>query len=121
MRKLLLASAVLLAVTAPAVVASAAPVTFGYTSGFQTYTVPTTGLYSILAFGAQGGNPGGNIADLSGYTGGLGAAISGDFALTSGEVLQVAVGGAPGGPVPRPAAAAAAGGVASWLHRATCL
>ncbi len=109
MRKLLLASAVLLAVTAPAVVASAAPVTFGYTSGFQTYTVPTTGLYSILAFGAQGGNPGGNIADLSGYTGGLGAAISGDFALTSGEVLQVAVGGT-GGSSPTPGGGGGGGG-----------
>lgn len=109
MRRFLLASAVLLTVTASATAASAAPVTFGYTGGFQTYTVPTTGLYSVLAFGAQGGDAGRIIAGLFGYTGGLGAAISGDFALTSGEVLQVAVGGA-GRSTPPPAPGGGGGG-----------
>jgi len=52
MRKLLPAGAMLLAITATA--ASATPVTFGYTGGFRSYTVPTTGFYNILAFGAQG-------------------------------------------------------------------
>jgi hypothetical protein len=44
----------------------------------------------ILAFGAQGGNGG------RGGVGGLGAEIGGDFSLTAGEVLQIAVGGTGG-------------------------
>ena len=49
--------------------------------------MPTTGSYQILAFGAQGGNA----------AGGLGAEIGGDFTLTAGESLQIAVGGIGGG------------------------
>jgi hypothetical protein len=60
---------------------------FNNTGGFQTWTVPATGLYNITAFGAQGG-----FGDVGG--GGLGAEIGGEFSLSSGQVLTIAVGGA---------------------------
>jgi hypothetical protein len=58
--------------------------TFNYTGAVQTYTVPA-GVTSvnISASGAQGGGDGG---------GGLGATMSGDFAVTPGQVLTVVVG-----------------------------
>ena len=66
--------------------------------------MPTTDSYQILAFGAQGGNSGTFInpfGQSSVGAGGLGAEIGGDFSLTAGEILQVAVGGAgAGGNVP---------------------
>ena len=46
----------------------------------QTYTVPAAGLYGILATGAPGSN--------NGY----GAQVGGDFTLTQGEMLEIAVG-----------------------------
>jgi hypothetical protein len=59
---------------------------FTYSGQIIQYTVTTTGVYSIAAYGAQGGS--------SGYsTGGLGAEIVGDFTLTTGEVLDILVGG----------------------------
>lgn len=66
-------------------VAQGQTIDFNYTGAFQSWTVPTTGLYRITAFGAQGGDEGG-----------FGAKISGDFNLTSGQVLSIAVGGAGG-------------------------
>jgi len=54
------------------------------TQGFQEWTVPYTGTYSIQAFGAQGGN--------AAYSGGKGASISGEFKLESGDVLKIVVG-----------------------------
>ena len=63
---------------------------FQYTGGFQTWTVPATGVYRITAFGAQGGRSGGYLH------GGFGAQIAGDFTLTSGQVLSIAVGGVGG-------------------------
>ena len=61
---------------------------FNYTGGFQTWTVPATGVYRITALGAEGGSfP---------YHGGFGAEIGGDFSLTSGQVLLIAVGGVGG-------------------------
>jgi hypothetical protein len=50
-------------------------------SGVQYWTVPVTGDYSIEAYGAQGGG-----------NGGLGAKVSGEFSLTSGQVIRVVVG-----------------------------
>ncbi|HEV2444436.1 MAG TPA: hypothetical protein VGS58_00880 [Candidatus Sulfopaludibacter sp.] len=67
------------------VVASATTIT--YTGGVQTYTVPSTGYYRMVAYGAQGG---GTFESA----GGLGAEIGGDFALTAGAVLDISVGGA---------------------------
>jgi len=52
------------------------------TNGIQFWTVPTTGVYSIEATGAQGYGP----------FGGRGARIKGDFSLTAGDVLKIVVG-----------------------------
>ena len=51
-------------------------------SGIQIWTVPSSGLYSIEALGAQGG----------GSNGGLGASITGEFFLNGGDVLHIVVG-----------------------------
>ena len=60
---------------------------FNYTGSIVDWTVPSTGIYDITAYGAQGGV-------LSGFTsGGKGAQISGSFTLTEGEVLSILVGG----------------------------
>ena len=55
---------------------------FNYTGTVQTFTVATTGVYDITAFGGQGGG-----------SGGLGAEVSGSIPLTAGQVLQIIVGG----------------------------
>jgi hypothetical protein len=59
------------------------------TPGPTTFTAPETGVYDILAFGAQGG-----ASFPVGGVGGLGAEVGGDFNLTSGEILSIVVGGA---------------------------
>ena len=57
--------------------------TFDYTGVVDSYTVPVgVTSISIQAYGAQGGN--GN--------GGLGAGIYGEFAVTPGDILSIAVG-----------------------------
>jgi hypothetical protein len=88
MKQLLLASAGLLAFAVSHPAAEAGPVVFDFTftGRLVDFMVPTTDTYQILAFGAQGGNGIG--------TGGLGAEIGGNFNLTAGETLQIAVGGA---------------------------
>jgi hypothetical protein len=55
-------------------------------SGIQSWSIPTTGNYRITAWGAQG------ASGDSGHVGGWGAMIAGDFTLTAGQVIQVAVG-----------------------------
>jgi PEP-CTERM motif len=55
--------------------------------GATTFTAPIDGAYTIVAFGAQGGNAFANV-------GGLGAEIGGTFTLLSGEILTIDVGGA---------------------------
>ncbi|MEZ7900945.1 MAG: hypothetical protein QMC34_03465, partial [Flavobacteriales bacterium] len=55
------------------------------TQGIQEWVVPVTGNYSIDVFGAQGGTGGGNA-------GGLGANMTGEFALTAGQVIQIIAG-----------------------------
>ncbi len=77
--------ALLIGLGAPA--AQALPVTFAYSGAEVTWTVPTTGLYDIVAFGAQGGG------FNSVLPGGLGAEIGGDVALTAGTTLTILVGG----------------------------
>jgi hypothetical protein len=90
MKRLLLAGAALLAALATVEPAAYAQrVNFGYTVNLVTYTMPTTGLCQIAAFGAQGD---GSTSAIVG-PGGLGAEIGGDFNLTAGEALQIAVGG----------------------------
>jgi hypothetical protein len=95
MKRLLLAGTAFLALATAGPVAYAQRVDFTYTGAIVTFTVPTTGLYQIVAFGAQGGSgPSRPTGGPSPYTGGLGAEIGGDFSLTAGETLQIAVGGA---------------------------
>ena len=62
--------------------------TFNFTGSMQSFTVPS-GVTSITveAFGAQGGGGSGSL------TGGLGASMRGDFAVTPGEVFDILVGG----------------------------
>lgn len=56
----------------------------------RTFIVPSSGLYTLTANGAQGGN-------FEGFLGGLGGKISGKFFLTKGEVLTITTGGRDGG------------------------
>ena len=51
-------------------------------NGIQSWTAPSDGTYTIIAYGAQGG----------GSDGGKGAKISGEFTLTSGTVIKILVG-----------------------------
>jgi hypothetical protein len=61
--------------------------TYSFTGSIEYVTVAATGVYDILAYGAQGG------AGYSGNRGGYGAEIGGDFNLTAGDVLEIIVGG----------------------------
>ncbi|HUD44986.1 MAG TPA: hypothetical protein VMR41_05555 [Patescibacteria group bacterium] len=56
----------------------------GQSGSIQTWTVPSTGTYTIDAYGAQGGSGSG--------AGGYGARIKGDFSLTGGTQLKILVG-----------------------------
>ena len=91
MKRLLLAGAASLGIAASGSVARAVPIDFTYAGSLVTFTVPATGLYQILAFGAQGGNS--NLFGSIG-AGGRGAEIGGELVLSAGEMLQIAVGGA---------------------------
>jgi hypothetical protein len=63
--------------------------TVAYTGAIQTYTAPLTGLYEIIAAGAEGGQ----AASRGFGPGGSGAVLSGDVMLTAGTTLDVVVGG----------------------------
>ena len=56
-------------------------------NGIQLWTVPATGVYSFDVRGAQGGQ-----SYNWGPAGGLGARMTGRFALTRGQVLKILVG-----------------------------
>ena len=58
---------------------------FTASNGIQTWTVPATGTYRIVAKGAQG-------APYSATAGGVGAVIQGDFSLTQGQTIKILVG-----------------------------
>jgi hypothetical protein len=62
-----------------------------FNPGFQTFTVPTAGLYKITVWGAAGGSNA-----FFGGTGGSGAEFSAFFTLTAGEQLEIYVGAAGG-------------------------
>jgi hypothetical protein len=71
---------------------------FSHTGGFASYAVPTTGVYDIIAVGAQGGHgciTGIDCASLDedANIGGYGALIEGLALLSAGTVLNIAVGG----------------------------
>jgi hypothetical protein len=95
MRQLLLVGTAVLAFTTTGLPARATPIDFTYTGSLVDFTVPTTGTYQILAFGAQGGNALGEVGTPPG-PGGMGAEIGGDFSFFAREVLQIAVGGVGG-------------------------
>ena len=90
MRASLLAGTLFLAVATLGSAAQAQRFEFAYTGSLVTFTVPIDGAYQIIAFGAQGGSA---ITQNVIGPGGRGAEIGGDFSLTAGEVLQIAVGG----------------------------
>jgi len=54
-------------------------------NGIQVWTVPSGGVYSIEAYGSQGGNVGA-------FTGGLGANVYGEILLNGGDVIEIVVG-----------------------------
>ena len=83
MRAISLVLSLMLATTA------AAQTNFSYTGSLQTYTVPPGATsIRIVAAGAQGGS----VTVSCAASGGLGAQMEGDFAVTPGEVLSVLVG-----------------------------
>src|SRR5271166_4611287 len=63
--------------------ARAATWAFNYTGAEETFVAPTTGVYDIAAYGAEGG----------GIHGGLGAEIGGAVTLSAGASLTMLVGG----------------------------
>jgi glycine rich protein len=101
-----IAAACTLAPTAFAI----APTTtsFGYTGAEQSYTVPA-GVTSVRvsATGAPGG-AGAPGPTRPGVVGGLGARVTGDLAVTPGEILYVEVGG------PGTDGSASGGGLGGW-------
>ena len=64
--------------------------TFFYSDAEAQFDVITTGFYAIAGYGASGGAGYDFVGNT--YTGGLGAGISGNFLLTSGQVIDVYVG-----------------------------
>ncbi|MCC7506319.1 MAG: HYR domain-containing protein [Saprospiraceae bacterium] len=82
------------------VISAEGTMTFDFTGGMQTFTVPD-GITSIeiQAYGAQGGNGNGGSGGAVGGTGGLGGLVQGTLAVTPGQVLNLFVGGAGMGPV----------------------
>ncbi|MGA9869094.1 MAG: hypothetical protein WBQ75_21900, partial [Acetobacteraceae bacterium] len=105
MRPVLLAGTSLLALALSVATASAGPTTTG-TPGFYTFTVDVTGLWEVVATGAQGGASG----ETLGPAGGLGAQVTGIFSFTAGEVLSYAVGGMGAAGVTDPSSTGSAGG-----------
>ena len=66
--------------------AQASLITFGYTGAIASYIIPVTGAYEIDAFGAAGGT-------IGGVAGALGGEARGVIALSTGDILSIAVGG----------------------------
>jgi hypothetical protein len=60
---------------------------FGYTGGIQNYVVPSMDVYTIQAWGAQGGSI------TPSHIGGYGAYLDASFFLTAGTDLEIVVGG----------------------------
>lgn len=69
-------------------VAVAAPIFSSSTPGNYSFSVVTSGIYDITAYGAQGGN------SFESSLGGSGARSGGDFFLSVGDILNIVVGGA---------------------------
>ena len=86
MKRLLLAVTMLVP---PLAGTPAAAFTFDYTGSIVSWTATASRTYEIVAVGAQGGAG----KTVQSFSGGLGALIGGYFTLSSGDVLQLAVGG----------------------------
>jgi PEP-CTERM motif len=84
-----LAGVALALVIVAAAGAKATSIDFNDTGSIVSFTVPTSGVYEIDAFGAQGGVN----AGISGPSAGLGAEASGEFNLTANETVSILVGG----------------------------
>jgi len=92
--------------------------TFAYTGAPQSMTVTLPGVYTITGNGAQGGKGG---AAVGAGVGGLGANAQGQFSLTLGAVVQVIVGGRPGGPIGTDDSGAGGGGTYVFLSSSSSL
>ena len=66
--------------------------TFGYTGGVQTFTAPSSGTYTLEAWGASGGDGVNNNQSISSH-GGLGGYSTGELYLNKGQKIYVYVGG----------------------------
>ena len=62
---------------------------FNTSAGILLWTVPTTGIYRVDAFGSKGGN---SPVSRGPNLGGAGARIRGDFSLVQGDILKIIVG-----------------------------
>lgn len=82
---------------ANAAVISLGTTVIGPSGEIVPYTVTTSGLYDITAYGADGTGDGGGTVYPFGTAGGLGAALKGQFALAANEQLYILVGGMGGG------------------------
>lgn len=105
-RMILLAGASVAALASTAAEAAS----FNYTGSVQTYTVTQTGIYTLRAAGAQGGN-----------MAGLGALVSGKLSLNSGTVLNILVGGQGGNGSPTDGGGGGGGGTFIYRDLATLL
>ena len=92
-----------------------------YGNGYQFWTVPTSGNYTITAAGARAGIPyftPGNVANGN-LTAGWGALVQGTFTLTQGQILTLVVGQMSGNAVAGATYSSTGGGGASWVVTAT--
>lgn len=80
-------------------------VTFAYTGDYYSWTVPTTGTYTLEVWGAQGGDAGYNGTVLQ--AGGNGGYSKGNINLTATNTIYIYVGGKGEG--------AASSSTSSWL------
>ena len=62
------------------------------TQGIQEWTVPFSGIYSIEAWGAQGGGVSNNYSYNTNPNAGNGAKMKGEFNLSAGDKLLVSIG-----------------------------
>ena len=89
---------------------------FQYTGGYQTFTAPVAGYYTIEAWGAQGGK---SIADGKILDTGLaGGYAKGNLYLDAGQTIYIAVGGKGANPVSQKDSAGGwnGGGSSTWDH-----
>jgi hypothetical protein len=87
------------------------------TGSLQTFTVPTTGIYSFTLTGAQGGT-GWVWAYSDGTPGGLGAEAMGTVHLNAGDVIDLVIGGM-GGSSNEYQGLGGGGGGGSFIYNAT--